>query len=358
MTDDAIRVEHLSKRFEVPIRQPRTSLWRRLTHFVRNPTEALTAVDDLSFRVARGEVVGLLGANGSGKSTTVKMLTGILTPTSGEATVLGFSPHRQRKAYTQHIGVVFGQKSLLWWNIPVIESFKLYRDIYGQDDASFNARLRHFVDVLEIRDYLHIPVRKLSLGMRMRAELVASLLHRPEIIFLDEPTIGLDVLGRRNLKRFLRRLNQDEGVTIVLTTHNMFDVEELCRRCIILREGAKVYDGDIAALKAAERHKIIELDVVEIVDPGRFEAILRRCEVLEGNAVRYRLRVESEIAVQVVQVLFDCARLESVNILPPNLEHVVERMLEGGMLEGRMLEGSGGAGATPGREDSLCGVRR
>lgn len=132
-----IRVERLTKRFEVPVRVPRASLWGKLTHFVRNPTEVLTAVDHVSFRVARGEVVGFLGANGSGKSTTVKMLTGILTPSGGEVDVLGFTPHRQRKAYTQHIGVVFGQKSLLWWNIPVIESFKLYRDIYGQDNASF-----------------------------------------------------------------------------------------------------------------------------------------------------------------------------------------------------------------------------
>ncbi len=322
-----IRVERLTKRFEVPVRAPRTSLWGKLTHFVRNPTEVLTAVDAVSFRVARGEVVGFLGANGSGKSTTVKMLTGILTPTGGEVDVLGFTPHRQRKAYTQHIGVVFGQKSLLWWNIPVIESFKLYRDIYGQDNASFEARLRHFADVLEIQDYLHIPVRKLSLGMRMRAELVASLLHRPEIIFLDEPTIGLDVLGRRNLKRFLQRLNRDEGVTIFLTTHNMFDVDDLCRRCIIMREGVKVYDGDIAALKAAERHKILELDVVDVVDAGRFHAFLRRRDVLEQSDVRYRVRVPSEMVVAEIQELFACARLESLNILPPNLELIVEKML-------------------------------
>ncbi len=322
-----IRVERLTNRFEVPVRAPRTSLWGKLTHFVRNPTEVLTAVDAVSFRVARGEVVGFLGANGSGKSTTVKMLTGILTPTGGEVDVLGFTPHRQRKAYTQHIGVVFGQKSLLWWNIPVIESFKLYRDIYGQDNASFEARLRHFADVLEIQDYLHIPVRKLSLGMRMRAELVASLLHRPEIIFLDEPTIGLDVLGRRNLKRFLQRLNRDEGVTIFLTTHNMFDVDDLCRRCIIMREGVKVYDGDIAALKAAERHKILELDVVDVVDAGRFHAFLRRRDVLEQSDVRYRVRVPSEMVVAEIQELFACARLESLNILPPNLELIVEKML-------------------------------
>ncbi len=326
-----IRVERLTKRFEVPVRAPRTSLWGKLTHFVRNPTEVLTAVDHVSFRVARGEVVGFLGANGSGKSTTVKMLTGILTPSGGEVDVLGFTPHRQRKAYTQHIGVVFGQKSLLWWNIPVIESFKLYRDIYGQDNASFEARLRHFADVLEIQDYLHIPVRKLSLGMRMRAELVASLLHRPEIIFLDEPTIGLDVLGRRNLKRFLQRLNRDEGVTIFLTTHNMFDVDDLCRRCIIMREGVKVYDGDIAALKAAERHKILELDVVDVVDADRFHAFLRRGDVLEqgAGAVRYRVRVPSEMVVAEIQELFACARLESLNILPPNLELIVEKMLDG-----------------------------
>lgn len=326
--DHVIRTERLTKIFKTPTQIQKGGFLAKLKHFVRNPCEELTAVDQLSFNVDSGEILGFLGANGSGKSTTIKMLTGILTPTSGDVEVLGYSPHRQRKAYTQHIGVVFGQKSLLWWNIPVIESFKLYRDIYGQSNKDFESRLSHFAETLEIQDFLHVPVRKLSLGMRMRAEIAASLLHRPKVIFLDEPTIGLDVVARRNLKRFLKRVNREEKITIFLTTHNMFDVEDLCRRCIIMNQGKKIYEGAISTLKAAEKYKSMEFEVLEILDKKAFDAVLDHSDVILRQAPNYQLRVASEDALGTIEELFACCRLVNLNILPPSLETIVEKIFD------------------------------
>lgn len=325
----AIHVRDVSKTFRIPVRDDTTGLLSRLRRFVVNPSEDLHAVQDLSFDVAEGEVIGFLGANGSGKSTTIKMLTGILTPSAGTVEVLGYVPWRERIAYTRHIGLVLGQKTLLWWNIPVIESLRLYRDIYGQTTRDFERRLDHFSELLEIKDILHVPVRKLSLGLRMRAEIVASLLHRPRVIFLDEPTIGLDVLARLNLKRFLRRLNEDEGVTIFLTTHNMFDVEELCRRCMIVDKGRLIYDGDISTLKANEKHKIVELEILQVIDDRRLQAVLRRCEILERTPSTYRLQVATSEAVDVIDQLFEACRLSNLNVIPPTLESIIEKIFEG-----------------------------
>ena len=324
----AIHVHDLSKSFRVPVRDERTGVLAKVRRFVVNPSEELPAVRELSFDVPEGEVVGFLGANGSGKSTTIKMLTGILTPSSGTVEVLGYVPYKQRIAYTHHIGLVLGQKTLLWWNIPVIDSLRLYRDIYGQSSADFERRLDHFAGLLEIRDFLHVPVRKLSLGLRMRAEIVASLLHRPRVIFLDEPTIGLDVLARLNLKRFLRRVNEEEGVTIFLTTHNMFDVEELCRRCLIIDKGRLIYDGDISALKANEKQKIVELEILEVTDERRLQSALRRCEILERTATTYRLQVPSAETVDVIGDLFEACRLSNLNVIPPTLESIIEKLFE------------------------------
>jgi viologen exporter family transport system ATP-binding protein len=325
---DVIRTRELTKTFKVPVKNEETGRLRRLRHFLVNPTQTFTAVKDLSFGVAEGEVVGFLGANGSGKSTTIKMLTGILTPTSGEVEVLGCVPHRDRGEYTRHIGVVLGQKSLLWWNIPVIESFKLYRDIYGVSRRDFEERLAHFSELLEITDILHVPVRKLSLGLRMRAEIVASLLHQPRIVFLDEPTIGLDVVSRLNLKSFLERINQELGITIFLTTHNMFDVEDLCRRCVIMSRGEAIYDGDIASLKASESSKVVEFELLKILDERRFRRAVNRCQILEGTESCFKLQVASGEAHQVIDELFDSCRFSNLHIVPPTLESIVRKIFE------------------------------
>lgn len=322
-----IHVGQLRKSFQVPLARPGQGLFHRLRRFLHPPTTELLAVRDLSFDVEEGEILGFLGANGSGKSTTIKMLTGILTPSGGEIDVLGYVPHRQRLLYTAQIGVVLAQKSLLWWNIPVIESFKLYRDIYGQSRLDFERRLAQFSEVLEITDFLHVPVRKLSLGLRMRAEIVASLLHQPKIIFLDEPTIGLDVRARLNLKRFLKRINEEMGITLFLTTHNMLDVEDLCPRVILMAKGEKVYDGNVQTLRESEETKTIEAEFVRVVDPALMSRVLDRGRVLESTATTLRLLVPSASAVEFIDDLFTACQLTNLNVLPPSLESIVERLL-------------------------------
>lgn len=216
--------------------------------FVRD-YKTVVAVDRITFEIDRGEMVGYIGPNGAGKSTTIKMLTGILVPTSGEAQVNGFVPYAQRKEYVKTIGVVFGQRTQLWWDIAVIESFKLLRRIYEVPQRDFDERMELFHQVLGIRDYLHTPVRKLSLGERMRCDLAAALLHNPPLLFLDEPTIGLDVVAKDHIRHFLREVNRRYQTTILLTTHDLDDIEELCRRIMIIDHGRLLYDGPLGLLK-------------------------------------------------------------------------------------------------------------
>ena len=207
------------------------------------------AVDTISFSISPGEMVGYIGPNGAGKSTTVKMLTGILEPTSGSATVNGFNPYRERTRYTRTIGAVFGQRTQLWWDIAVVESFRLLQRIYEVSDSDYRERMDTFDQVLEIKRYLHTPVRKLSLGERMRCDLAASLLHNPPLLFLDEPTIGLDIVAKTNVRQFLKEVNRRFGTTMLLTTHDLADIEELCRRLMIIDKGRVLFDGALAELK-------------------------------------------------------------------------------------------------------------
>lgn len=214
----------------------------------------IRAVDDVSFRIQRGEMVGYIGANGAGKSTTIKMLTGILLPTSGRVLVNGLVPSRQRYAHTRQIGVVFGQRTQLWWDLAVIEAFNLLQKIYQVPRADFQQRLERAVAVLDINEQLHTPVRKLSLGQRMKCDLCASLLHNPPLLFLDEPTIGLDVAVKERIRRFIRFINREEGNTVVLTTHDMTDIEELCPRIIFIDQGRLIYDGATQEIKERFGH--------------------------------------------------------------------------------------------------------
>ena len=207
------------------------------------------AVDGVSFSIARGEMVGYIGANGAGKSTTIKMLTGILTPTGGSISVNGLVPGRDRYAHARQIGVVFGQRTQLWWDLAVVEAFHLLQKIYRVPPADYRTRLERFIEVLDIGDQLHQPVRKLSLGQRMKCDLCASLLHNPPLLFLDEPTIGLDVAVKERIRRFIRYTNREQRTTIVLTTHDLTDIEELCPRIIIIDRGHVLYDGPTAEIK-------------------------------------------------------------------------------------------------------------
>ena len=209
----------------------------------------LDAVDKISFQVEAGEMVGCIGPNGAGKSTSVKMLTGILVPTAGKVFANGFEPYRQRMAYTRTIGVVFGQRTQLWWDIAVVESFRLLKRIYEISDADYEARMRRFDEILELNRYLHQPVRKLSLGERMRCDMAAALLHNPPLLFLDEPTIGLDLLAKESIRLFLKEVNRDFGTTVLLTTHDLSDIEELCQRLMIIDHGRILFDGPLDELK-------------------------------------------------------------------------------------------------------------
>ena len=242
-----IKVRDLTKDYRL-IRK-REGITGGLVDLVRPRHELLRAVESVSFEIPAGQMVGYIGANGAGKSTTIKMLTGILTPTSGTATVGGLVPWKQRLQYTRHIGVVFGQRTQLWWDLAVVESFRLLKKIYEVDDATYDRQMKIFDDLLQIGQLLHQPVRKLSLGQRMRCDLAAALLHRPMVLFLDEPTIGLDVLAKENVRVFLRELCERDGVTVILTTHDLGDIEQLCRRVIIIDKGRVHFDGELDDLR-------------------------------------------------------------------------------------------------------------
>ncbi|MNH80340.1 Methionine import ATP-binding protein MetN 2 [compost metagenome] len=243
----AIEVEDLRKTFKV--QRNREGLKGAFQDLFKRQYQEVTAVKDISFHIPKGEICGYIGENGAGKSTTIKMLTGILVPTSGRLSVGGYVPYQEREKFVKNIGVVFGQRSQLWWDIGVIESFQLLRKVYQVPEQDFKKRLDELVERLQLQDLLSRPVRKLSLGQRMRCELVAALLHNPSIVFLDEPTIGLDIVVKSEIRDFLRDMNREHGTTILLTTHDLQDIEALCSRVIMLDDGRIIYDGGLEELK-------------------------------------------------------------------------------------------------------------
>lgn len=208
-----------------------------------------TAVDNINFNIQDGEVVGYIGANGAGKSTTIKMMTGILTPTSGQVLVNGVIPYENRQKNAKDIGVVFGQKTQLWWDLPLSETFTLLKDIYDVDDKSYKERMDFLNEILELDDFILRPVRTLSLGQRMRGDLAAALIHNPKVVYLDEPTIGLDVVVKDNVRKAIKKLNENYGTTVILTTHDLSDIQELCSRIIIIDAGKIIYDGGLNEIK-------------------------------------------------------------------------------------------------------------
>jgi ABC-2 type transport system ATP-binding protein len=240
-----IEVNDLTKHFFV---RKRTSQ-RGLRHWLGGGVVTVKAVESLSFKVAKGEIVGYLGPNGAGKSTTIKMLTGLLVPSHGSVTVGGFVPWRERRRYAATIGAVFGQRTTLWWDLPVIDSLNLLRYIYKIPESTFRHNLNSFEIVLGLSSFLHTPVRALSLGQRMRADLCAALLHNPAVLFLDEPTIGLDVVAKTRIRQFIQHVNATLGTTVILTTHDLADVQKLCQRVMIIDQGKLLYDGALSTLQ-------------------------------------------------------------------------------------------------------------
>ena len=232
-----IRVENLTKEFKINKKYP--GFKGAIKSFFSTEYITKRAVDDISFEINDGEIVGYIGANGAGKSTTIKMMTGILTPTNGIVTVNGIVPYENREKNAKNIGVVFGQKTQLWWDLPISETFSLLKDIYDISDNDFEERMNFFKKVLGLEEFFLNPVRTLSLGQRMRADLAAALIHNPKVIYLDEPTIGLDVVVKESVRKAIKEINKKYGTTIILTTHDLNDIEELCNRIIIIDKGKK-----------------------------------------------------------------------------------------------------------------------
>ena len=244
-----IQVEHLTKTYRVARRDG--GLLRAIQALGRRETETVRALDDISFTIPDGQIVGYIGPNGAGKSSTIKILSGILTPDSGDCRINGLVPWKDRKRHVARIGVVFGQRSQLWWDVPVIDSFQLLRDIYRVDEGRYRKNLEQLTALLELGELLRTPARQLSLGQRMRCEIAASLLHEPDILFLDEPTIGLDAVSKLALRQFILELNRDRGTTVLLTTHDMQDVEALAQRVLLIGRGRILMDGGFDDVRAA-----------------------------------------------------------------------------------------------------------
>lgn len=247
-----IYVEKLRKEFKKTIKDP--GLKGSLKSFVKPKKEIVTAVKDISFDVNEGEILGFIGPNGAGKSTVIKMLTGILSPTSGKCTINGKDPQKDRKRYVKEIGVVFGQRTQLWWDLPLTETYTVLKEIYEVEDSRFKKRMGFLNEVLELDSFINSPVRTLSLGQRMRADIAASLLHSPKVLFLDEPTIGLDVVVKDNIRKAIAKINEEEHTTVVLTTHDLEDIELLSKRIVMIDKGSKVFDGKITDLKEKYGH--------------------------------------------------------------------------------------------------------
>jgi ABC-2 type transport system ATP-binding protein len=289
------------------------------------------AVAEVTFRIRPGEMVGYVGPNGAGKSTTIKMLTGILVPTEGAVEVLGLVPHRRRKEVARRIGVVFGQRTQLWWDLPLVESFDLLRHIYRIPSDRFGTNLARFRAVLELDPFLSTPVRQLSLGQRMRGELAAALLHDPSVLFLDEPTIGLDVVAKHRIRDFLRRINREAGVTVLLTTHDMSDIEQLCRRLVIIDRGRLLYDGSLEQIR--ERFGTERTLVVDLAEDHLPPLEVPSAREIRADGPRRWLRFQrAEVsAAELIAAVAARYRIEDLTIEEPEIETIIRRIYEEGL---------------------------
>ncbi len=317
-----IEIRGLAKSYRVY--QKREGLWAAVEGLFHREYREVQAVRGIDLDVEAGEFVAFLGPNGAGKTTTLKLLSGVINPTAGEARVLGYVPWERDNAYRRRFALVMGQKNQLWWDLPAAESFRLHQQIYRIDLAAFEQKMNELVDLLDVRRLLNQPVRELSLGERMKMELIAALLHSPEVLFLDEPTIGLDVVAQHNIQKFLKHYQQERQITILLTSHYMKDVAALCRRVVVINHGQIVYDGSLSGIiDRFSSHKVLTL----LFDDGQMPADLTRYgEVIELVEPRAKLRVDRSQISQVLSSVLANHTLDDVSVEDPPLEEVIAQV--------------------------------
>jgi ABC-2 type transport system ATP-binding protein len=315
----AIIVKGLTKKYSVPEKNT------RLLSVLTRKNRELIALNHVSFTVHEGEILGYIGPNGSGKSTTIKALTGILTPTQGDVHVLGFVPWKDRYEYTKNIGVVFGQKTLLWWDIAPYECFRLYKEIYEIDEQTYRTRIDYLIQLFDIESFMHTPTRKLSLGQRMRCELVAALIPKPRVLFLDEPTIGLDVVAKQRMRDAIKEINEKEKTTVILTTHDMRDIEELASRVLILNEGKIIYEGDLEKVREKFIHvNRIEFELTKVTNKPAFASLMNGHSIQQdGKQFTLTLNKHEHSAKKILDQLFECAEIAHFEVNEPTLEEII-----------------------------------
>ena len=323
-----IQLDNLTKVFKKPIRQEGViGMFKTL---FSSKYEKIVAVNHINAEISDGEIVGYIGSNGAGKSTTIKMMCGILTPTEGKVLVDGVEPYKNRRKIASNIGVVFGQKTQLWWDIPLIESFKVLKEIYQISDADYNERMDFLCDTLGIREFLNQAVRTLSLGQRMRADLAAAWLHNPQILFLDEPTIGLDVLVKKKIREAIKAMNAKYNTTVILTTHDMQDIEDLCSRIIIIEKGEIIYDGPLAAIKhrCGDMRTLTVNPTIDFVadELDTFDGKVSY-EVQENNLL-IKFNADELAMEQVVDYAFHTLKTGDLKVTEITIEDVVRHILE------------------------------
>ena len=314
-----IHVNGLEKRFTVREKRKKGALLRE--------KRTVKALQEVSFDIEKGELLGLIGPNGAGKSTTVKILTGILTPDGGEVDVGGMVPWKERREHVRRIGVVFGQRTQLWWDVPIQDSYDLLKDIYRIPDKAYRERLEELAETLQLRELLRTPMRQLSLGQKMRAELCGSLLHRPELLFLDEPTIGLDAVSKLALRDFLKWENREHGTTIMLTTHDMEDIAALCSRVMVLGHGRKLYDGDLAELLG--RFDTIRTVTARYDRAPEIPALPETAKVeREGETLKITYSTDKLEIGTLLPLLQQAGEIREMTVQPQNIDHLIAAMYQ------------------------------
>ena len=321
-----IEVKNISKEFKVNKRS--AGIPGMIANMFSPKFEIKKAVNDLSFTIEKGEMVGFIGPNGAGKSSTIKMLSGILCPDSGSISVAGYIPYKQRKSYVGNIGVVFGQKSQLQWDLPVIDSFELLRAIYRIPEEEYKRNLERFTEMLDMKGFINQPVRQLSLGQRMRSDIVASLLHSPEIVFFDEPTIGVDIIGKETIRNFIKELNEQDKVTMIFTTHDMQDIEQTCKRIIIIDKGSLMYDGSLQDIRnkyGTSRRLIAEFNEETAVAPIKNVII----EDLKDRKVSFTFDNNVVDVNKLMHEVLEKYSVHDVTVAEPEIESIIQKMYNG-----------------------------